>query len=215
MKILEHEILKTLRLGVLKVMAQGSEKDGHALINKELKGYGSLHYGTLVAILNEPTKRPEQNMPLYQWVVKREDIKTDKLSLQEIEDAVQVLLLNNHITDSAEGKWLDIPERVIKITSEGWNAMLTEYYVKEKDKERMSKNTQYIALGALCVTFTSLVITIAQFATKSNETSIPQLDTLIRYYKQNNIAPRTIQSTSDSIHPVLPTDTTYHVKKKP
>ncbi len=174
MKSLETDILKTLHRAVMIVKSTGSEREGHILLNKGLIGYCSLHYGTLAALLNDPSIKPENDMALYQWVIKRDDSAYTKHSLDEIENAVQILILNGHVTDSAETKWLDMNSREIKMTQAGYGALISNYYIKEKEKELTAKTTNNLSKASAFIALAALVISGLQLF-KSDEVSIPQL----------------------------------------
>lgn len=204
MKSLEQEILKTIRMPMFTVT---TDKNGVALVNKELHGYAFLHYSTMVAFLSNPSlfykEMSTGRVDMFNYVVPKLELSEDKYTFSEIEKAVQVLILNNHIEDSTKDDWFDIEKRVLKITPDGFAALYTDYYIKEKQKERLSKNTSLIGWGTVLLAFASLTVSMKQ-CSKNDPTTIPVLDTLLQEYRQYKKEHSSKQKESDSLRPVQP-----------
>src|SRR6266487_4332550 len=98
--ILEHEILKTLYTKVsFSITGEGKFSGKTMPVYKRSYEYSSLHFGTLVDILNNPEKyTPEKTKSnnihhLKELIVHKEDVEADKMKYGwiEVNDALEVL----------------------------------------------------------------------------------------------------------------------------
>ena len=129
--ILEHEILKAIleknSIKVGKVYAAGTKQ-----MPIQGRDYNScsLHFGTLVDILNNPKKYMNEKS-LAGKVTPRDDVKINKYSWRTVSDAIEVLIHNQHVKDILD-RDKDRPN--IVITAKGAIDFRANYYLKEYDK---------------------------------------------------------------------------------
>lgn len=146
-RVLEHEILSALfTLTGFAIVSTGSEKQGHIPIFKRTYGHCSLHFGTLVDILNNPhkykTKPADESNILYlqDKTTKVEEVEIKDFDWYMVSDALELLKHNEHIKDSAPTSvFEDIRERKIDLTYLGVIAYINKYYLKEYKKAQLSK----------------------------------------------------------------------------
>lgn len=142
-EILEHEILKALYSFVTTKVAEGSEAYGYVPIYDRLYDRCSLHFGTLVDLLNAPdkytlNKRPEGDLDYMQTLVlKIKDINTSKYSFTEVADAIDVLLLNGHIEIIDQNAQDGIRSKKIVLLDKGVIDYRNKYYLKLLDAEEI------------------------------------------------------------------------------
>ena len=132
-EILEHEILKTLfvRNGVHLGETQRAGEKTVPIHKREFSDY-SLHYGTLVDILNSPDKYSQSMNSLRGVKVFDQDVTTNKFSWGEVSNAIEILILTGHVIDTVS---LDRSQRIITLTPRGAIDYRMNFYHKEKDKE--------------------------------------------------------------------------------
>jgi hypothetical protein len=57
--VVEHEILGQLKRAGLVIVSKGSDAEGYTPIDKFIIGTATLHYGTLVYLLNRDSSNPD------------------------------------------------------------------------------------------------------------------------------------------------------------
>ena len=144
--LLEHEILKVLYT-YISFGIRGEGKMGKTTpVFKRDYEYSSLHFGTLVDILNSPEKYTQDKIPIgvIGWlknlsVSYEEVIPEDKMkySWNEVSEALEVLVLNDHIKESPVEIHIysDNMKRVIYLKHAGALAFRNNFYIKEAEKE--------------------------------------------------------------------------------
>ncbi|OSZ79710.1 hypothetical protein CAP36_00125 [Chitinophagaceae bacterium IBVUCB2] len=144
--LLEHEILKVL-YNYISFGIRGEGKMGKTTpVFKRDYEYSSLHFGTLVDILNSPEKYTNDKMPIgvigwlknlsvtYEEVIPEAEMK---YQWAEVSEALEVLALNNHIKETPVEIHIysDNMKRVVYLKNEGALAFRNNYYLKEAEIE--------------------------------------------------------------------------------
>lgn len=165
MKVIEHEILRVLKNSALKVTQQGSEKEGYIPFDKLLVGTARLHYGTLVALLNENDINTQNQFGYMNINLKRDEIKITKYDWSEVAESLQILEVNGHIKEEPEQEYFDIYKRVIVLTKTGLHAYITQFYLKiktsEKLQESLAKSTLKTNQTVKIISILSLIVSIS------------------------------------------------------
>lgn len=132
--LLEHEILKTI-LEKNSITAGKVHRIGTPTIPYFQTDYKncSLHYGTLVDILNNPEKYTDDKS-LSGGIATREDITLRTHSYKDVSDAIEVLVYNGHVRLYPENELDHHGSNQIYITPKGAIDFRTKYYWKEYDK---------------------------------------------------------------------------------
>ncbi len=135
MSVIEHEILKTMKRFAGTVTQSGNEKDGFTPLDHFELPTARYHYGTLCALLNTPEQyKPTTNPTFYQTKkYKRHEINTENYSWLSFQKGIEILLLNGHLEQEfPKGEWMDMEERVVKMTISGHLALNTDFYINQK-----------------------------------------------------------------------------------
>lgn len=129
--ILEHEILKAIleknSITIGKPYVVGTKQ--MPILGRDYNSC-SLHFGTLVDILNNPKKYANEKS-LAGKEISRDDVKINKYSWGEVLNAIEVLIHNQHVKDIID-RDKDRPN--IVITTKGAIDFRASYYLKEYDK---------------------------------------------------------------------------------
>lgn len=147
---IEHEILGCLyRLSII-TSANGSNSKGYIPLYERSYHHCTLHFGTLVDMLNSPQnytneKIPEGQLLYFQNKITRlEDIVgMSKYNLEQIADAIEVLKLNEHVTEYYQTVYSDIKSRIIVLSKKGAIDFRNGFYLKlsESDEIEGIKNS--------------------------------------------------------------------------
>jgi hypothetical protein len=148
--LLEHEILKILYTKVsFSITGEGKLSGKTMPVYKRSYEYSSLHFGTLVDILNNPEKyTPEKTKSnnihhLKELIVHKEDVEPNNMKYGwiEVNDALEVLAINGHIKEGSVeiNIFSDNMKREIFLTGKGAIDYRTGFYLKELDKELSAK----------------------------------------------------------------------------
>ncbi|MEI6524369.1 MAG: hypothetical protein WCO37_12825 [Bacteroidota bacterium] len=142
--VLEHEILKTLYSFTLTVTGNGSNEKGHVPTFERTYGHCSLHFGTLVDYLNSPDKYSIEKRPkgqigyMQSLVVRMENVDiVSRYGWYEVADAIDVLLVNEHITVSQIQVDNNDTSKNISLSDKGVIAFRQKYYLKENENEEI------------------------------------------------------------------------------
>ncbi|WP_276501941.1 hypothetical protein [Terrimonas pollutisoli] len=144
--ILEHEILKALYTKVsFTVVGEGKLSGKTMPAYKRDYQYSSLHFGTLVDIINYPEKYTDDKIPkdqlnyLKNKIVTVEEVDAERMKYNwiEVNDALEVLVLNGHITESPVEIHIysDSMKREVRLTNKGAIDYRMGFYLKEAGKE--------------------------------------------------------------------------------
>lgn len=144
--LLEHEILKTLYTKVsFTVVGKGKYSGMTMPAYKRNYQYSSLHFGTLVDILNYPEKYTDDKILSGQLnylkekivTVEEVDIEGMKYTWIEVNDALEVLALNGHIIENPIEKNTDFDnfKREVRLTNKGAIDYRMRFYLKEAEKD--------------------------------------------------------------------------------
>lgn len=146
--LLEHEILKLLleknSITLGRVYIAGTKQ--MPILGKEYDNC-SLHFGTLVDIINNPKKYDNENS-LSGRITAKDDVKINNCSWSAVSDAIEVLIHNQHVKDILD-RDKDRPN--IIITQKGAIDFRANYYLKEYDKIESIKRSYDIQKRDLCL----------------------------------------------------------------
>jgi hypothetical protein len=138
--VLEHEILAALYLkGKITYTAAGTKVEGHCPLYKDDISTCVFELGYLVDLLNNPDKYVnrviEENNLFNEIRVKWEDVKITKYSWQEVSDAIEILLYNEHVSVMMQYEQ-DLPKyRTITLLKKGAIDYKKKFYLEEAQKE--------------------------------------------------------------------------------
>ncbi len=144
--LLEHEILKTLYTTVsFGITGEGKMGKTTPVFKRDYE-YSSLHFGTLVDILNSPEKYTKEKIPVdvIGWlknhsVTYEEVIPENKMKYTwtEVSDALDVLVENKLIRESPVviNIYSDNMSRIIYLENAGALAYRNNFYLKESERE--------------------------------------------------------------------------------
>ena len=140
--ILEHEILKAI-LEKNSIIVGKAYKDGTPQIPFSGRDYHdcSLHFGTLVDVLNNPGKYVTKKS-LSGVITTKESINVNQFNFKDVSDAIEVLVYNGHVRINPEQGLDHNGSQQIFITLKGAVDFRAKYYWKEYDKIR-SIETKY------------------------------------------------------------------------
>src|SRR5258705_6204846 len=148
-EVLEHEILKCLYRFSMFTAANGSQKRGYVPIYERGYEHCTLHFGTLVGMLNNPEdytldKAPEGHLMYFQELVRKiDEIKLTKFTFQQVADALEILLLNEHIKETYPIVYSDVNSRQLILLKKGAIDFRKEFYLKQSEAAEIDtiKNT--------------------------------------------------------------------------
>jgi hypothetical protein len=142
-EILENKILELLiQSSAYQIVQTGSDREGYVPIYKKNYLQSTLHFGTLVDMLNTPEKYRSDNLPkgnfdyLKNLIKKDGEINLTPHSYEDVSEAIEVLAANEHVEDSAPTSFYDDrSERKIRLTQKGIIGYRTQFYLKEAERE--------------------------------------------------------------------------------
>lgn len=148
-RIIEQEILKTLFDGTdFKIITVGSEANGFIPIYKRVYNHSRLHFGTLVDVINNPSKCDENYSSsgiqfLQSKITKCSDISIKDFDWLIISDAIELMANKGHLLDEMEYDLShDIKDRIISLTYKGAIAYLSNFYLKEYEQSQLKQLDQ-------------------------------------------------------------------------
>lgn len=175
--LLMHKILSLyLELGITATKT-GSDNAGFVPIY-EVIGTPTLHFGTLVGLLNNREAFNPSGADLSYFsnlILTVDQINTDSHTFEEVAIAVKVLEYNKEVE-----VWLIEDKKTVKITSIGMTSIYTEKYLaeylrnkKEQDIFRSTvttnKSVKTIGVFTVLISVVALILSILQYAKKDTD----------------------------------------------
>lgn len=191
--VLRHYILEKLRFAALTIVQTGSDAEGHTPLDLVLVKSSTIHYGTLVAILND--NKIEKGLLYSNIILKREQVFITKYDWPEINVALQILADNGHIIDEADEGFYEASKRTIQLTVSGLKAFNTRLYLKEGETERLTNelhesqlstnhNVKMASWASFFVGLAAVVVAFLQYSKKDSDIYQPQLDSIVKAIKE-------------------------------
>lgn len=138
--VLEHEILKCLYGLSSFTLSNGTTSRGYVPIYERNYYHCTLHFGTLVDMLNSPQKYTHEKIPEGQLLYFQNKITlieevsdVSKYSWQQVADAIEVLKVNEHITEYNQTVFSDITSRILVLSKKGAIDYRNEYYLRASE----------------------------------------------------------------------------------
>ena len=137
--LLLHEILETLRRSGLSIRSVETEEKGHTPFYEFSLPSARLHFGTLVALLNDPNKYrgdPQRIVYLHTISATIEDVKITKYEWVQVSEAIEALVVSEEVRKEVKGDWLEPETKIITLTAKGLGSLNLKKYLKKYQKER-------------------------------------------------------------------------------
>lgn len=140
--ILEHEILKSLYIHTSFNVAGKGTPDGKFIpLFKRDYSIATIHFGTLVDIVNNPDKYSE-NKSVQSIIIKYEDVNDNirKYKWIDVSNAIELLELNAQVIDEPKlNEYGQCIERKISLTKKGAIDYRKKYYSKQSESEKIEE----------------------------------------------------------------------------
>jgi hypothetical protein len=178
--LLLHEILETLRRSGLSIRSVGTEEKGHTPFYEFSLPSARLHFGTLVALLNEPDKYRNdagQIIYLHNISAKIEEVKIIKYEWVQVSEAIEALAVSEEVNKEVKGDWLEPETKIIILTAKGLGSLNSKKYLKKYQKER---NAEILFRSTVSTNLWMRIFT-GVLAVSALFTFIIQLPTCTRY----------------------------------
>ena len=139
--IIEHEILRTLYTQAsFTLTASGNQEEGYDPIYKRNYAFSVLHFGTLADAMYHPEKYSQDKRPsgdinyMQNKKAKRGDVGIIESQWYDLANAIDVLKINDHVSDSVSDKaYLELEERKRTLRRKGAIDFRNEFYIKEAE----------------------------------------------------------------------------------